>query len=392
MQALNIKLNEIPVRFRSLGMLRVFIAPWLLMSMLSQAAPVFIGTRTGGDSQGIYQADFDPVTGKLTAPILAAEYRHPGFLAQHPTRPILYAIGQPKAAFPDGSSSVATFSIGKDGKLELLGELSAGGKGACHLAVDASGGTLAIANYGDGRISTIRLNDQGVAMEVVSVISNRGSGARQPRQDGPHAHGVYFDKANRHLFVPDLGLDQILIYPFDAASSKLGVPLTALATAPGAGPRHMAFSPDEKHAYVINELDNTVLAASHQAGAGKLTALGSLPTLPADFSAQNTTAEIEVHPNGKWVYASNRGHDSIIVYQRDAASGTLKFVQHAPCGGKIPRHFKIDPSGKWLLCAHQDSNTISVLALDPATGMLEKPIHTVPAPNPICVLFIGDRG
>ncbi len=373
-------------------MLRVFIAPWLLMSMLSQAAPIFIGTNSSSQSRGIYQSDFDPVTGKLTAPTLAAEYKNPGFLALHPTRPLLYAIGQPKVAFPDGMNSVATFSIGKDGKLEFLGEASAGGKGACHLAVDATGSTLAVANYGDGRISTVRLNEQGIAKEVVSVISNSGSGPSLPRQNGPHAHGVYFDKANRHLFVPDLGLDQILIYPFDAATSKLGAPLTSLATAPGAGPRHMAFSPDEKHAYVINELDNTVLAASHQAGAGKLTALGSVPTLPADFKGQNTTAEIEVHPNGKWVYASNRGHDSIAVYQRDSASGALKFLQHAPCGGKTPRHFKIDPSGKWLLCAHKDSHTISVLPIDPRTGMLGESIHTVAAPDPICVLFSGDRG
>lgn len=163
----------------------------------------------------------------------------------------------------------------------------------------------------------------------------------------------------------------------------------SLATAPGAGPRHMAFSPNEKHAYVINELDNTVLAASHQAGTGKLTPLGSVPTLPADFTAQNTTAEIKVYPNGKWVYASNRGHDSIVVYQRDPASGALKFLQHAPCGGKAPRHFKIDPSGKWLLCAHLDSNTISVLALDPESGLLGKRIQTVFAPNPICILSVN---
>lgn len=359
--------------------------------MLSQAAPIFIGTNSSGESRGIYQADFDPATGKLTAPTLAAEYKNPGFLAQHPTRPLFYAIGQPKIAFPDGMNSVATFSITKDLKLEFLGEVSAGGKGACHLAVDASGSTLAIANYSDGRISTVRLNEQGIAKEVVSVISNQGSGPSLPRQNGPHAHGVYFDKANRHLFVPDLGLDQILIYPFEAASSKLGAPLKSLATAPGAGPRHMAFSPDEKHAYVINELDNTVLAASHLAGTGNLTPLGCVPTLPADFTAQNTTAEIEVHANGNWVYASNRGHDSITVFQRDSKSGALKFLQHAPCGGKTPRHFKIDPSGKWLLCAHQDSNTISVLALDPASGLLGKPTHTVSTPNPICILFIADR-
>jgi 6-phosphogluconolactonase len=376
-------LNEIPRDSRSVGMLLKLITPLLLLSVPLQAVPVFIGTG----STGIYQADFDPATGKLTEPVLAAEYKNPGFLAQHPSKPIVYSIGQPKVALADGFHSVAAFNIGEDLKLEFLGEASAGGKGACHLEVDATGSTLAVANYGDGRISTVRLNDKGIPGELVSVISNTGTGPSQPRQNGPHAHGVYFDKANKHLFVPDLGLDQVLIYPFDAATSKLGEPLPPLATAPGAGPRHMAFSPDEKHAYVINELDNTVLAASHQAGTGKLTPLATVPTLPADFKEKNTTAEVEVHPNGKFVYASNRGHHSIAVYQRDPASGALTFLQHAPCGGKTPRHFKIDPSGKWLLCGHQDSNTISVLSLDPDTGLLGEASGTVTAPNPICMLF-----
>jgi 6-phosphogluconolactonase len=376
-------MNEIPNESRSFGMIRYLTIPFLLFSVPLQAVPVFIGTG----STGIYRADFDPATGKLTEPVLAAEYKNPGFLAQHPTQPILYTIGQPKVAFADGFHSVAAFSIGKDLKLEFLGEASAGGKGACHLAVDASGSTLAVANYGDGRISTVRLNDQGVPGELVSVISNTGIGPSLPRQNGPHAHGVYFDKANKRLFVPDLGLDQILIYPFDEATSRLGAPLPSLVTAPGAGPRHMTFSPDEKHAYVINELNNTVLPASHHAGTGKLSPLATVPTLPADFKAQNTTAEIEVHPNGKFVYASNRGHQSIVVYARDPASGALTLLQHAPCGGKTPRHFKIDPSGKWLLCGHQDSSTISVLSLDPETGLLGEPAARVSAPNPICILF-----
>jgi 6-phosphogluconolactonase len=367
-------------------MIRQLVIPFFLTASL-HAVPVFIGTNTGKNStsKGIYLADFDAATGKLTEPVLAAEYQNPGFLALHPAKPVLYACGAPATPFADGSSSVAAFTISQDHGLKFLGEASSGGKGACHVAVDATGGTVAVANYGDGSFSTIQLGEDGAPGEAASVISNKGSGPSKPRQDGPHAHGVYFDEANQHLFMPDLGLDQVLVYPFDATTSKLGAALPPLTTAPGAGPRHLAFSPDEKNAYVINELDNTVLATSY--ADGKFTPLGTLATLPKDFTDKSTTAEIEVHPNGKFVYASNRGHDSIAVYQRDGKTGALAFVQHAPCGGKTPRHFKIAAGGKWLLCAHQASNTISVLALDPETGLLGAPSHTVSAPSPICLLF-----
>lgn len=356
-----------------------------LLSLPLHAVPVFIGTNTGGNSasKGIYLADFDSATGVLSQPELAAEYEGPGFLALHPTKPILYSIGRPATPYADSSSSVAAFSIGQENHLKFLGDASVGGKGACHLAVDATGRTVAIANYGDGSISTVKLDENGIPGEIATLIQNKGSGPHE-RQKGPHAHGVYFDKANKHLFVPDLGLDQVLVYPFDAVTGKLGEPLPPLVTAPGAGPRHMAFSPDEKHAYVINELDNTMLGASYQDGSFK--GIGSLSTLPADFTG-GTTAEVEVHANGNFVYGSNRGHDSIVVYRRNPESGGLTHLQNAPCGGKIPRHFKIDPSGKWLLCGHQESHTISVLALDPESGMLGEPSRTVTSPGPICILF-----
>ncbi len=368
-------------------MLPKLITPFLLIAASLHAAPVFIGTNTGKNStsKGIYLADFDPATGKLGEPALAAEYQNPGFLALHPTKPVLYACGMPTTPSPDKSGSVAAFAIGENNSLKFLGEASSGGKGACHVAVDASGGTVAVANYGDGSLSTVKLDAAGVPVSPASFIRNTGSGPNKSRQEGPHAHGVYFDKANRHLFVPDLGIDQVLVYPFDAATSKLGEPLAPLRTEPGAGPRHMAFSPDEKHAYVINELTNTVLAASY--ADGKFKPLDSVPTLPEGFTDKSTTSEIEVHPNGKFVYGSNRGHNSIVVYQRDGETGALKFLQHAPCGGKTPRHFKIDPTGRWLLCAHQDSSTISVLPLDPDTGFLGEPSHTVSSPSPICLLF-----
>jgi 6-phosphogluconolactonase len=372
---------------RSKAMRSNFITSLVLLTGILNAAPVFIGTSTGKNSgsKGIYVADFDPDTGKLSEPKLAAEYQNPGFLALHPSKPILYACGSPKDSFPDGSGSVAAFAIDLRHGLKFLGEASSGGKGACHLAVDATGGTVAVANYGGGSLSTIKLDESGVPTAPASLVKHSGEGPSKPRQEGPHPHGVYFDKTNQFLYVPDLGLDQVFVYPFDAATSKLGEPLPPLITAPGAGPRHMAFSPDWTNAYVINELDNTVLATT--ASSGKFTPIGSVPTLPESFKEKSTTAEIEVHPNGKFVYGSNRGHDSIVVYQRDEKTGNLKLLQHVPCGGKTPRHFKIDPTGKWLLCAHADSNSISVLPLDPATGLLGGSMNTVASPSPICILF-----
>lgn len=379
---------EVKSSVRFIAMIRQTLLPFFLLSTSLYAVPVYIGTNTGGSSgsKGIYLADFDSATGKLTEPTLAAEYSNPGFLALHPTKPILYACGAPTKPFADGSNSVAAFAMGTDHALKFLGEASAGGKGSCHVAVDATGRTVAVANYGDGSLATVKLDEAGIPGEAGTVINHTGSGPNKPRQDGPHAHGVYFNKANTLLFVPDLGLDQVFIYPFDAATSKLGEPMPSLVSTPGVGPRHMTFSPDGKNAYVINELANSITTSTYDGG--KFTVLGSVPTLPSDFSGKSTTAEVEVHPNGKFVYGSNRGHDSIVVYQRDAKTGELKFLQHAPCGGKTPRHFKIDPTGKWLLCGHQDSNTISVLPLDPATGLLGAPVNTVSSPSPICLLFV----
>jgi len=364
----------------------VLLIPAVFTATL-QAVPMFIGTDAGGQSgsKGIYRAEFDPASGKLEPPQLAAAYPGPGFLVLHPSKPVLLAVGGPHKPVADGTDSVAAFAIGANHSLELLGAASSGGTGACHLAVDPAGHTVAVANYSDGHIATLRLDDRGVPAEIVSVIINHGAGPDTQRQAGPHAHGVYFDPAATRLFVPDLGLDRVLVYRFDPATSKLGEALAPLRTAAGAGPRHLAFSQDQRFAYVINELNGSVLAASLEQGI--LKPLGTVATLPASFSGPNTTAEIEISPDGSFVYASNRGHDSIAVFRRDVASGALTLMQDAPCGGKAPRHFKIAPGGKWLLCAHQESNTISVLPLDPHNGTLGAPTTTVPCPRPICLLF-----
>jgi 6-phosphogluconolactonase len=351
------------------------------------AVPVFIGTNTGGRSasKGIYQADFDQDTGVLTGPKLAAEYGNPGFLALHPTKQVILAVGQPRRPFDDGSDAVAAFAIAGDHSLKWLGEASSGGTGACHLAVNATATIVAVANYGDGRIAQISLNDQGVPERILHSVENLGKGPNPTRQEGAHAHGVYFERSNRFLLVPDLGLDRVHVFQRAENAGDFPHVREPLTTQPGAGPRHLAFSPCEKHAYVINELDSSILSASFENG--QFTTITSISTLPDGFSGNNTTAEIEVSADGRFVYASNRGHDSIAVFSRDPASGNLAFVQHAQCGGKTPRHFKIAPNGKWLLCAHLASDSIAVIPIDPRSGRLGPPAGTVQTPSPICVLF-----
>jgi 6-phosphogluconolactonase len=361
-----------------------------LSALPLSAIPVFIGTNTGGGtgSKGIYRADFDPVTGRLSEPTLAADYQQPGFLVRHPQLPVLLAVGAPNQPFGDGTSSVAAFAIAADHSLKFLGEASTGGKGACHLAVDPTGRTVAVANYGDGRISTVTLDARGVPQKTMSVITHTGSGPNKTRQEGPHAHGVYFNRAGTRLYVPDLGLDRVFIFPFDPATSKLGEALPPLMTAPGAGPRHLAFTADETQVHVVNELDNTVLTAT--LGDGGFKPSDAISTLPAGYAGQNTTAEIELSPDGRFIYVSNRGHDSIAVFRQAPVAGAEPFVQRAPCGGKAPRHFKISPCGKWLLCAHMGSNTISVLPRNPTTGELGAPTTTVASPSPICLLLLPE--
>lgn len=350
--------------------------------------PIAIGTNTGGGgkSEGIYLSSFDPDTGAFGEVKLGAKYQSPGFLALHPTKQLLYSVGRAQA-MPNGC--LAVFKLEPGPSLEFVTETSSQGVNPCHLAVDPTGQVLATANYGDGTTATVRLDAKGLPVGPGFAHKVAGSGPNKNRQEGPHAHGVYF--RGQHLLVPDLGLDKVLTYTIDPATAKAtgGDEPASSASAPGAGPRHLDFSPDGKHAYVVNELNNSVTACRFHATDGTLEAIDSVTTLPAnDRPWKNTTAEIQVHPNGKFVYASNRGHNSIAVFARDAETSKLSSVQIAPCGGKTPRHFTIAPDGKWLLCAHQDSNTLAALPLDSETGKLGEPTAPVTCPNPICILFL----
>lgn len=346
----------------------------LLASCAAFATPLYISSY----ANGIYLVEFDSKLGKLSEPKLTIDCEAPSFLALNPTKSAIHCVAK--------KNEILSFSIGKDHSLTLLGTASSNGNEPCHLALDHTGMSLAFANYGGGSFGTLSLDESGKPLKIISYEQMSGTGPNTIRQEAPHAHGVYFDQSNQHLFIPDLGIDKVLVRKFDPKNGQLS-PAQDLSLVPGSGPRHMAFSPDEKNAYVINELKNTVTVVKYDKASAALTAIQEISTLPDETIKGSSTAEIEVHPNGKFVYGSNRGHDSIVVFQRNETDGTLQLVQHAPCGGKTPRHFKIHSSGKWLLCAHQNSDSISVLNLDPESGKLGEPGSTVSVPMPNCILF-----
>ncbi|HEY6548272.1 MAG TPA: lactonase family protein [Vicinamibacteria bacterium] len=369
--------------------LPLFLAVLAGAGVASAAEPalgVLVGTYTDGDSRGIYRLRFDEETGRLDGLGLAAETASPSFLAVDPQGRFLFAVNENDKVAP-GSGGVSSFAIeAKTGALRFLSQQPSGGAWPCHLVLDQTGRYLFVANYG-GSATLLPVSAEGQLSPVVARVDPKGQGPHA-RQKGSHAHGVYLDATNRRLFVPDLGLDQVLVYAFDAAAAKL-TPETPpfAAVAPGAGPRHLAWSPDFRFLHAVNELDSTVTTFAWDPAAG-LEPRGVVKTLPDDFRGESYTAEIAVHPNGRFAYVSNRGHDSLAVFAVDSSSGALRRTAVVPVGGKKPRHFAISPSGRFLLAAHQESNTISVFRLDPSTGSLTAVGSPVSVPRPVCILFL----
>ncbi|MBE3100080.1 MAG: lactonase family protein [Planctomycetes bacterium] len=350
-----------------------------------QAMRVYVGTYTGPKSKGIYQLRLDLATGALGQPELAAEVERPSFLAIHPNRQFLYAVSESGGK----TGALSAFAIAPDtGKLAFLNKQATGGAGPCYVTVDREGRAALAANYGSGSICAMPIIAGGQLAEAAAVIQHTGSGPNPKRQAGPHAHCIDLDPAGRFALVADLGLDKILVYRFDPARAALTPnDPPAAPVAPGAGPRHIAFHPGGKFVYVINEMASTVTAFTYDAARGTLSELGTVPTLPADFKGSSSTAEIEVHPSGKFLYGSNRGHDSIALFAV-GPDGRLKALGHQPTQGKSPRHFAIDPTGAWLLAANQGSDTIVVFRIDPETGSLSATGATASVPSPVCVKFV----
>jgi 6-phosphogluconolactonase len=351
---------------------------------------VYVGTYTGETSKGIYVSELNPATGALSKAELAAEVKNPSFLAIHPNHQHLYAVSEVADSNGKPTGGVCAFAIdAKSGKLKLLNQQSSQGAGPCHLVVDRAGKNVLVANYGSGSCACLPISADGRLGEATAAIQHRGKSADPQRQAGPHAHSINLDPANRFAFCADLGLDQVLIYRFDSAKGTL-TPNDPPAgnVAPGSGPRHFAMHPSGKFAYVINEMANTVTAFAFDPNRGSLQELQTITTLPADYKGTSYTAEVVMHPTGKFLYGSNRGHDSLAIFSVDQTDGKLTARGHQSTQGKTPRNFAIDPSGKWLLAENQGSGTIVVFQIDPESGGLKPAGQTLEVPSPVCVRMI----
>jgi len=352
---------------------------------------VYVGTyTTKTESKGIYAYEFDSATGKLTPKGVAAETPDPSWVAVHPSGKFLYAANEAGKA-----STVSAFAIdAKNGKLTILNQLPSLGEDPCYLSFDKTGKYVLVANYSSGTIAVFPILADGRLGEHTAMLKDQGAtGPNKERQEGPHAHWIEVSSDNRFAFVADLGLDAILSYRFDASKGSLTPnkpfflrPLTA-----GAGPRHATFSPGGGHFYVLSEINSTVTAFAYAPDHGVFGYLGGVPMLPAGFEGRNDAAEIAIHQSGKWLFASNRGHDSIAVFSIDPASGKLTAAGGFPTGGREPRHFALDPTGQYLLAENQVSRNIVEFRIDPATGKLTATGEVLQVPSPVCVAFLVKR-
>ena len=345
---------------------------------------IYVGTYTGQGSEGIYRLKFTPATGALALDGLAAPMENPSFLALHPSLPVLYAVGEVDGDGDQPGGRVTALSVEKEsGALSPINHVSSGGAGPCHVDVAPGGKHLAVANYGGGSVALIAIEKDGALGKQAGFIQHEGKSVNPNRQEGPHAHCVNFDHNGKQLYVADLGLDKVMAYTV-ASGALAASPKPHYELSPGAGPRHVALSLNGRVMYVVNELDNTV--ARMKLGADNVAAQ-VITTLPADFSGTSHTAEIHLHPNGKFLYASNRGHDSIAVFSVNPDTGALTAIGHTPTGGKTPRHFTLSPDGDYLLAANQDSNSVVVFRVDANAGTLTQVGDPVEVPRPVCLLF-----
>lgn len=352
---------------------------------------VYVGTYSRQGSKGIYAWRFQPSSGKLTSIGLVGETSNPSFLALHPNRRFLYAANEDNTFQGQRAGSVTAFSIDpKTGQLKQLNQVSSGGQGPCHVALDKTGKWLFVANYGGGSVAAYPVHDDGSLGEASAFVQHKGGSNATNRQRGPHAHSANISPDNKFVLFADLGLDQILTYRIDEGKLPPGEPPFS-KIAPGSGPRHMAFHPKGKFAYVCSEIASTVTACEYDAANGSLKDIQTVSIVPDGYAGAKGAAEIAVHPNGKFVYASNRdtsnkGNDIIATFAVDPAKGTLTVVDHTQVG-KIPRNFAIDPSGRYLFEANQDGASVLVYRIDAKTGKLTATGDKLDVPLPVCVVF-----
>jgi 6-phosphogluconolactonase len=352
---------------------------------------VYVGTYTGGDSQGIYRCEFDAATGKLGEPSLAAETRNPSFLAIHPSKRFLYAVGEFDDMGNAKTGAVSAFGLDpKSGALTPLNQKPSGGAGPCFVTVDATGKNALVANYNGGSVAVLPIQADGLLNAPSAVIKHTGSSVNRQRQNKAYAHSINLDKNNRFALAADLGCDKIFVYRFDPATGTLTPnDPPSVSMPPGFGPRHLAFHPSGKYVYVINELTLAMAAFAYDAEKGTLSPRRIEVTLPPRTSpAGSSTAEVVAHPSGKFLYGSNRGHNSIVVFSIDPNTGGLTVEQHQGEDIKTPRNFNIDPTGSFLIVANQDGDSLVVFRIDQSTGRLSPTGVKVHVPKPVCVKFV----
>jgi 6-phosphogluconolactonase len=351
---------------------------------------MFIGTYTQGKSEGIYSLRMDAQTGEMQALAVAKGIENPSFLAVHSRLSCLYAVSETAEYNGKKSGAIAAFSLDEGtAELRFLNSKPTFGEAPCHLALDGSGRYLLAANYGGGSVVLFPISEDGSLGDASDFQQHHGSSVDPVRQSSPHAHSVTPDPSNRYVYAADLGLDRIMIYRLDASSGKL-LPNDPpfIATKPGSGPRHFCFHPNGRLAFLISELGNTITAYAYEAAGGSLRELHTVSTLPGGFTEHSTCADIHVHPNGRFVYGSNRGHDSIAAFSIRESTGKLTLLDIASTGGANPRNFAIDPSGRFLLAANQDSDSIVVFRIDAQTGVTKPTGTRIEVPTPVCILFV----
>jgi 6-phosphogluconolactonase len=349
----------------------------------------YVGTYTRGDSKGIYAYRFDASTGKSTPIGLVAETSNPSFLAVHPNHRFLYAVNENNTFEGKPGGSVSAFAIdAASGKLKALNQVSTGGSGPCHVALDKTGKWLFVANYGGGSVSAYPVQADGSLGKASTFVQHAGSSVNPQRQRKPYTHSANPSPDGRFVLVADLGMDQVLTYPIDKTKGMAATASSIAKIEPGSGPRHMAYAPKGNFAYLVSEITATVTAFSYDASNGGLKQLQTISMLPKDYTGSKGAAEIAIDPSGKFLYATNRGHDSIAIFAIDGKKGTLTAVDYVPTGGKNPRHFAIDPTGAYLLAENQDTANVVEFRIDRKTGKLTPTGDKIDVAFPVCLVFL----
>ncbi len=380
-----------PTSIRAILLLTV--AAFTSASAMADNYRVYIGTYTTGDSisKGIYTCSFDNETGKLTEPALAAELKNPSFLAIHPSGKFLFAVNEISEGEGKGAGGVTALKINADGTLTEINHQPSLGGAPCHCNVDATGTSLLIANYMGGNIVVYPIEANGSLKPASCNMQHEGSSADKSRQDGPHAHSINLSSDNKFAYAADLGLDKVMIYNFDAKQHLLTPARQPfVSVTPGGGPRHFAIHPSGKFAYTNNEITLVVTAFRRDPADGGLTSIQDISTIPRGFDGRKSTAECLAHPSGRFLYVSNRGHETITAYTIDQSTGLLTYVENEPTGGNEPRNFFIDPSGKWLLAENQNSDTVFVFKIDQETGELAPTGDSIKVGRPVCIRMVKE--